>query len=205
MIELAWETPIHWAQRALERPLELLSDHAHCELRAAASAQAMIVKNPGQTGMVQRLGAIAIEELEHFRQVMRLLEELGGALRPALPNPYMAELLGRSAQTRSHGLLDRLLIAGLIERRSLERFELLGQAAAQAGIERVAALYEDLGPSERGHALTFVDLAREAYPEADVEGRLGALRALEGEIMSALGFEARIHSGCPAILSKCPS
>ena len=197
VIELGWITPAVWAERALEQPLELLSDHAHCELGAASSAQAMIVKNPGRTRFAQRLGALAIEELNHFRQVVALLDELGGAVGQALPNPYMEGLLRSSAPTRTVGFLDRLLVAALIERRSLERFEMLAEAAEDP---RIADLYADLGPSERGHGLLFVDLAHEAYPDLDVDRRLDDLITIEAEVMAGLAFDVRIHSGTPAVL-----
>ncbi len=191
MIELAYETPPVWAERALAAPLELLSDHAHCELRAAASAQMLIVRNTGRARLVERLAALAMEEMSHFRQVTALLHELGGRLLPAEPNPYMKGLLSASADTREESLLDRLLVAALIERRSLERFELLADTAD----ERIAPLYADLGPSEAGHGILFVDLARGCYPEGVVSRRLGELAALEGAVVERLPFAARIHSG----------
>ena len=109
---LDWSTPPAWVARVAERPLELLSDHAHCELKAAASAQAMVAKNGHLPELVDALGAVAIEELEHFRRVHDLLRERGGALLPQDVNPYAEALLDRSAATRSRRFLDRLLDAG---------------------------------------------------------------------------------------------
>ena len=56
MFGLEYETPPDWVER-VERDLPaLLSDHAHCELRAAASAQAMIVRNPHRTEFAASAG-----------------------------------------------------------------------------------------------------------------------------------------------------
>ena len=42
---LAWATPPEWVAAVATDTLSLLSDHAHCELKAASSAQALIAKN----------------------------------------------------------------------------------------------------------------------------------------------------------------
>jgi tRNA-(ms[2]io[6]A)-hydroxylase len=93
-IELAWRTPRAWADAALRDPLALLSDHAHCELRAATTGQALILARTSDPELATRLGAHAAEELAHFRRVLRVLHARGGALQPAQRNPYMEELHG---------------------------------------------------------------------------------------------------------------
>lgn len=193
-LELAWHTPRSWAAAVLEEPLELLSDHAHCELGAALSAQGLILRRTSDGFYAQRLAALAQEELAHFRQVLRLLEELGGELRPPVPNPYVEALHRQAAATRVDGLLDRLLCAALIERRSLERFELLAQAARRTPL---GALYAELAPSERGHGILFRELALRLFEAPLVERRLAALCALEAGVAAQLAGGPRIHSGPP--------
>ena len=38
-LDLGWSTPVEWVERIASYELELLSDHAHCELKAAAMGQ----------------------------------------------------------------------------------------------------------------------------------------------------------------------
>ena len=194
-LELAWETPAPWAERVLEEPLALLDDHAHCELGAAAAAQSLLTRSRGNSALVERLSALALEELRHFKSVHRLLVARGGALQPPRTNPY-AEALVRAAGRGARSLLDRLLAGALIERRSLERFELL-HAAARGRDPGLAELYAELAPSEAGHGTLLVGLARELFPEEDVDGRLCEWIAREGELIRSLPFAARIHSGPP--------
>ena len=194
-LELAWETPAGWAERALEFPLELLDDHAHCELGAAAAAQSLLARSSGKGELVERLSALAIEELRHFRSVHRLLVARGGALGSARTNPY-ADGLVRAAGRGARSLLDRLLAGALIERRSLERFELLAHAARGREPE-LARLYGELAPSEAGHGTLLIGLARELFPDEDVDARLQGWIALEGELIRSLPFAPRIHSGPP--------
>lgn len=185
-------TPAEWVARVEERPLALLSDHCHCELKAAASAQAMLAKNGHHASLVEALGAVAIEELEHFRAVHAVLRARGGRLEPQDTNPYAEALLERSAATRRRRFLDRLLVAELIEARSLERFHLLAEHLRDA---ELAGLYRSLMASEAAHQALFERLARDLHPPGEVEMRRDELRALEGEVVAGLPFDHRVHSG----------
>jgi tRNA-(ms[2]io[6]A)-hydroxylase len=192
MFGLEYETPPEWAERVQRDLPALLSDHAHCELRAAASAQAMIVRNPQRTEFVAEMLALAQEELEHFGAVSRELAARGGRLDHKSPNPYADGLLQRSAADRGDAFLDRLLVAGLIEARSLERFHLL---ATNLGDERLARLYGELVPSESRHHTLFLDFARTFFGAERADERFARLRALEAEIVAELPFAVRVHSG----------
>ncbi len=189
---LSWETPVEWVARIEERPLELLSDHAHNELKAASTAQAWLLRQPGNARLVTRLAALAAEEVEHFHRVVTLLYARGGQLLPVETSPYAEALLRESARTRRDAFLDRMVVAALIEQRSCERFELLAEHLAD---RELAALYADLVECERGHNRLFVDLVREAFPGEQGEARLAELFELEGAVIAALPFSHRMHSG----------
>ncbi len=192
MRSLEWDTPPEWVER-VERDLPaLLSDHAHCELKAAATVQSLVAKNTEERELVEQLAAMAVEELEHFQRVTGELYARGATLRPQEPSPYAEALRSRSAATRSSLLLDRLLLAQLIETRSLERFQLLAEHLTDRPL---AALYRDLMASEAGHRALFGRLARGLFPAPVVERRQAELWALEGEILSSLPFAYRVHSG----------
>jgi tRNA-(ms[2]io[6]A)-hydroxylase len=89
-------------------------------------------------------------------------------------------------------MLDRLLVAGLIEERSFERFELLAEHATDGELKN---LYRGLMVSEARHRRLFALVAREYYPRADIETREQELRAAEAQVIRALPFEVRMHSG----------
>ena len=189
MLELCSETPIGWARRVSREPLALLIDHAHCELGAAASAQALLRRqagrgHPGNGALSDRLAALAVEELVHFRQVLGIIEAWPGSFDEIKPSPYVAGL-NHGAGQRSQGtpFLDRLLIAGLIELRSLERFELL---ALHAEEPRLRNLYAELAPSERGHARLFERLAWDYFEDEVLDRRAGVLAQLEAELLAGL-------------------
>jgi len=194
-LELVWRTPAAWAAHAVSRPLELLSDHAHCELGAAAAAQSLMTRLHADPRAVEALARHAGDELRHFRRVHRVLRRRGGTLGPPRANPYADGLLAATGRLPpAPRLLDRLLIAALIERRSLERLELLAAAAPDAELR---ALFAGLAPSEAGHARLFLELAEATFGAAAVDGRIGPWRVAESELIRALPCAPRVHSGPP--------
>lgn len=190
--QLEWQTPETWVERISQHTLELLEDHAHCELRAAASAQGLIAKRPRSRGLVEALGQVAFEEIEHFNRVITLLHARGGALGAAQNNPYAAGLLSGVSSRQGEVLLDRLLLSSLIEARSLERFVLLAKGLPDAELRE---FYQSLVGSEAGHRALFVALAREHYPADRVETRLREFVSHEARVVASLAFAPRMHSG----------
>ncbi len=78
----------------------------------------------------RELTEIVREELEHFELVIDLLARRGIPYRKL--TPAATERLTARADTpeRSRAAVDRMLIAGLIEARSCERFDLLAKNVA---------------------------------------------------------------------------
>ena len=194
MFRLDWLTPPEWVSAVAQDPLALLSDHAHCEMKAASSVQSLIVRNPDRVELVRTLVDMAGEELTHFSEVCEVLFARGGALQPTDAGPYAEGLISASTSSRRDRLLDRLLIAQLIEARSLERFHLLAELLADRSL---AELYRGLMASEAGHQALFHRLALLYFPEAQVNEREAELRQIEAQIISALPCEPRMHSGPP--------
>ena len=193
MFRLDYRTPPAWVAAVEREPLALLADHAHCELKAAASAQALLLRHTAERELAERLAEIAVEELQHFQLVLGVLHRRGGILGSAPINEYAEELLAHSARTRRQRLLDRLVVAGLIEARSFERFQLLAEHLQD---RELGALYADLMASEAAHRGTFLRFAREHFP-AEAEARIDELTVLEGQLVAELPFRVTVHSGPP--------
>ena len=193
MFSLMYDTPVQWV-RDVEAlgTLKLLSDHAHCELKAAATMQALVAKNPTCDSIVQSLPRFAMEELQHFEQVEALLRERGGKLAEQDTSPYADGLHKGSRANRKSLLLDRLIISHIIEARSAERFYLLSEHLED---RELADFFKSLLPSESVHRVVFLRLAEGLFPVEDVEKRTAELRRLEADVISKLPFEARVHSG----------
>jgi tRNA-(ms[2]io[6]A)-hydroxylase len=194
--ELASRTPPGWAPSAVGDLQALLSDHAHCELKAAASAMALLRRHGGRAGLVARLAPLVREEFDHFQRVLRELAARELLLLPDRPSPYSRALLAAAGtpRRRADGILDTLLVAALIEMRSHERFARLLECEAAAPLH---ALLAPLAEAEERHGEVFLELALEAAPEEEVRARFRALAEAEAEALVAVPAGPRVHSGVP--------
>lgn len=163
-LPLKYNTPDEWAAAVLREPLALLNDHAWLERKAAGNALELLNRwpepNPPEY-WVERMTAIARDEVEHLAIVTRLLARRGGRLTRSHRNEYASGL--HALVRRGAGpdeLIDRLMVSALIEARSCERFELLSRHCDDPELRR---LYADLWASENGHYRTFIDLAIQVH------------------------------------------
>jgi tRNA 2-(methylsulfanyl)-N6-isopentenyladenosine37 hydroxylase len=205
MLCLTRPTSSRWVDVALANLERVLVDHAHCEMKAASNALSLAVRAAETPDVVAELVLLAEEELGHFRRVFAELERRAIPLGPPPPDDYAAELRKavRAHRAAKEGkrspfvdaLVDRLLVAALIEARSCERFRLLADAMKGRGPADLGAFYEELLAAEARHYRTFVDMARRvAGPQADaVEARLLEVARLEGEIAARLEDAPAIH------------
>ena len=192
MLGLRSTTDPSWVDAIAADLPGLLSDHAHCELKAAQNALSIIARFGGEApALVAPLTELAIEETEHFGAVRDRMTARNEVLGPPSVDPY-AVALRKAAAARNGApvLLDRLLVAALIEARSCERFRVLSERLPSADLR---SFYRDLMASEARHYRLFVGLAEELFgPEAS-RGRLDVLREREAEIATALPLGPTVH------------
>jgi tRNA-(ms[2]io[6]A)-hydroxylase len=183
-----------WLDQALARPDLILIDHAHCERKAAGVALQMMFRYPSDQGLAAVLSPLAREELEHFEQVLALLERRGIPLRPLAAPAYGALLSAQVRRGEPERMLDSFLVAGLIEARSHERMALL---AAHSPDPELQALYGDLLASEARHFGLYWVLSEERFGRAITMARLEELAASETDALTgslADPDRVRMHS-----------
>lgn len=191
MLSLKTSTSPRWLAAVEANLDEVLLDHAHCEKKAAGAAMNLIFAYVDRVELVKSLSAIVVEELEHFKLVIDLLAARGVRFRRLKPSNYGGQL---AALVRTHEpakAVDRLLVAGLIEARSCERFALLKDRLTDRGL---AAFYQNLFESEARHHASYVQLARLFADDAEVDRRLEELAAAEAEIIDRGDVLPRMHS-----------
>ena len=193
-------------------PLALLNDHAHLEKKAGSNAlellnrwpldsaaQRTIAETNGEDDLtvqwVQTMTAVAKDEIDHLGTVLRIIFRRGGRFTKSHGNAYARELRNLVRAGRGPDeLLDRLIVSALIEARSCERFEVLGEHCADDELRR---LYRDLANSERGHFTVFLNLARRLPGKLDVDGRWAFYLEAESGIIQKQDPGPRMHSGVP--------
>lgn len=169
---------------------EFLVDHANCERKASAFALGLIVKYPDRPGLTETLIGIAKEELDHFHRVFKLMAGRGLSIGNDEKDPYVVQLNALARHGRDERLIDRLLIAGLIERRGAERFGLVAQALRAPDLQQ---FYHELAHSELKHSQQFVRLLRGLASEAIISSRLEQLTQAEAAIVRSLPWRPALH------------
>jgi tRNA-(ms[2]io[6]A)-hydroxylase len=194
MLGLLERTDPSWVDAAQGDLPGLLSDHAHCELKAAQSALGLLARYGGELpALIEPLSALAREETQHFRQVEKRLKARGATLGLPHSDSYVSELQKAANQSRPHAspaLLDKLLVSALIEGRSCERFRLLSEHLKDAGLRR---FYRALMAAEAKHFTLFFGLASDAFGEDGARARFETLAAREATIAKKLPLGPTVH------------
>jgi tRNA-(ms[2]io[6]A)-hydroxylase len=191
MLSLQSDTAVRWLAQVDGGLDEVLIDHAHCEKKAAGVAMNLLFSYVDHVALARAMTEIVTEELEHFRLVLDLLDRRGIPFRKLKPSSYglrLHELIRKEEPGRA---VDRLLVAGLIEARSCERFSRLGEHVVDGELRD---FYRSLFESEARHHATYVRLACAFLPEESVRERLHELAAREAEIIAVGDPFPRMHS-----------
>ena len=190
-LPLLHATPRSWAELAAKNLPVFLADHAVCEQQAALTALRLVGHYPGDAELVDRMCALAAEEISHLRRVCALLHRRG--LEPARrrSNAWVQELQSHTETDREGELkVDRLLICALIEARSCERFSRLAEVIDD---DEVESLLHDLGPAERRHWEMLYELAQREMPAEILEPRWTRWLQIEAAVTAKRGTSPVVH------------
>ena len=190
MLDLRTLTPPQWVQAVLDNFDRFLLDHAACERKAAATGMSFIVRYPDRKPLLEPLIEFAKEELDHFHQVVRIINQRGLVLPPDEKDRYVTGLLQHVRNGRDARLLDRLLVSAIVEARGCERFGLVAEALPPGPLKD---FYTDLTRSEARHHSLFLRLARTVNNEEEIAARLPNLLEQEAKIIEDLPFRGTLH------------
>lgn len=190
MIELKFKTPDDWVECVVLGLDEFLPDHAAAEKKASSMALGMVAHYPDKVELVDAMIDLALEELSHFRAVVRLMHERGLSLGPDVKDRYVNAMRGTFRDGKNHYFLDRLLVAGIVEARGAERFGLIANALPVGEPKR---FYRSIARSEKAHQGLFIQLAGTYFAATEVGARLNELLDTEADIVSALPIRPALH------------
>jgi tRNA-(ms[2]io[6]A)-hydroxylase len=179
-----------WVTTVLADFDHFLLDHAANERKASAMAMSMVAHYPNRARLVSQMIDLALEEMNHFRQVYRIIEARGLSLADDEKDPYVNQLRQHFQKGSEAYFLDRLLASAVIEARGAERFGLLAQAIEDP---KTARFYEVLARSEAEHEHLFIDLAKHYFDHELIRPRLDYWLEIEAEILASLPITARLH------------
>jgi tRNA-(ms[2]io[6]A)-hydroxylase len=190
MIELKFKTPDAWVDGIVGAMDVFLPDHAAAEKKASSMAMTMVAHYPDKPELVTAMIDLALEELSHFRAVVKLMHERGLTLLPDEKDAYVNALRRTVRNGTAYYFLDRLLIAGIIEARGAERFGLIAEALPEGELKR---FYRSITRSELAHQGLFVQLAENYFDSAEVQIRVDELLVKEAAIVSELPIRLALH------------
>lgn len=190
-LDLKNDSPKAWIETVMADFPSFIQDHADCERKASAMSMSLVAKYPDRKELAQPLIETAIEELEHFRDVVTWMQKLNVPLPSSMqPDPYINQLIKQVRQGRDEGLMDRLCLGSIIECRGAERFRMVEEALEEPEIKR---FYKVLWASEAKHGNIFVELGLHYFSKEEMYGRLNELLEVEAEIVEKLPIRAALH------------
>jgi len=189
-LRLKAATPRAWLDTVLADFDTFLADHASCEKKASGMAMSMISHYPDRPELITEMLNLAVEEMSHFRDVVRLILERDQQPAADQKDDYINRLHKAMDQGKEAYLLDRLLIASIVEARGAERFALIADGLADP---RLKKFYRAIADSEARHYQLFLTLAERYFPAVRIEPRLETLLDIEAAIIKDLPLKAALH------------
>jgi tRNA-(ms[2]io[6]A)-hydroxylase len=192
LLDLRVATGEEWLEAVFADFDAFLVDHTGCEKKAFSNAMSLISRFPERTPLVTELIEFCREELEHFQRMHAILVRRGLLLARDAPDEYAKALRSQVRNDPEEQLLDRLLVAGIIEARSCERLQMLARALPPRDPE-LAETYLDLARAESRHHGLFFRLARKERGEPAAVARAAELLDYEAELVTRLPLRAAVH------------
>lgn len=180
-----------WIKTVLGDFDTFLADHADAERKASSMAMSFVAKYPDRTAIIPELIHTAIEELDHFRLVYKIMEERGITLNHSIgEDQYVKTLLKLCHSDREKRFRDRLIIASVVENRGFERFKMVSDNIED---QELSKFYHMIYVSEAKHGNVFVDMALNYFDEMEVYDRWEEFSEAEAHILAELPIRPNLH------------
>lgn len=190
MYELKTATDKKWVETVMGDFDAFLLDHASCEKKASGMAMTFVSHYPDRTELVTAMTELAIEELNHFKEVVRLILSRGLILGADQKDPYVTAFFQHTRKGRDLYFMDRMIIASIVEARGHERFGLVADALEPGPLKQ---FYKAITASEGRHLDLFLNLASLYFPKHQILERTDQLLMIEAEIVAGLPHRAALH------------
>jgi tRNA-(ms[2]io[6]A)-hydroxylase len=179
-----------WVDKVMNNFDLFLIDHAAAEKKASGMAVSMLSHYPDKLALVVAMSDLAIEEMVHFRDMIKLLHKRGLILSPDTKDTYINSFRQHLRTGADEYFLDRLLIGSIVEARGCERFGLIAEALPAGELKN---FYRAIAESEQRHNDLFLRLAYQYFDEHTVCSRLEDLLIAEADLIQSLPVIAALH------------
>lgn len=183
-------TSTAWTEAVMADFDSFLLDHAAAEKKASGMAISMLSHYPDRVELVAAMADLAVEELSHYREVVKWIHRRGLITGPDRKDDYVLALRGFIRKGREVYLLDRLLTASIIEARGAERFALIAAALPAGALKK---FYQSIARSEERHYQLFLELAARYLAPEIIAQRWDELLSIEADIVAVMPVQAALH------------
>ncbi|MDH4040576.1 MAG: tRNA-(ms[2]io[6]A)-hydroxylase [Gammaproteobacteria bacterium] len=187
---LRYPTPAAWTETVMANFDAFLLDHAAAEKKASGMAISMLSHYPDRVELVAAMADLAVEELTHYREVVKWIHRRGLLTVADRKDHYVLALRESIRKGREVYLLDRLLTASIIEARGAERFALVADALPPGALKK---FYQSIARSEERHYELFLALASRYLDAQVIAARWEELLDIEAGIVAGLPIQAALH------------
>lgn len=192
MYELLTQTKVAWVENILENMDDFLIDHAACERKASSMALSFLTHYPDRKELVRAMTDLALEELNHFRQVMQFINDRNLTITPDQKDPYVNALIKNFRSGKDAYFIDRLCVASIVEKRGHERFLMIANTLPETE-KKLKNFYHAIAKSEAKHFELFIDLAKIYFDNDEVDTNINRLLVVEAEIIDNLEIRSALH------------
>ena len=190
MYKLKIATAPEWVETVLGDFDAFLLDHASCEKKASSMAMTFVSHYPDRTELVKAMTELAIEELNHFKEVVKIIYSRNLQLGADQKDPYVTELFKHTRKGSDFYFMDRMILASIVEARGHERFGLIAEALPEGQLRQ---FYQAITKSEGRHLDLFITLAKTYFPHGEVDERAEQLLVIEADLVSSLPHRPCLH------------
>lgn len=198
---LLTSTPASWLNHACDNLPVLLIDHANCEKKAASTAISLMFRYSEEAEICYRMSRLAREELRHYEQVLKLINAREIQLKLFKPSRYASTLMAHVSKEEPNRLPELLIVGGIIEARSCERFAALIPYLEKNNEFTLAKFYSGLLASEARHFKHYLDLAKQyssdVFTDVEYNERVTFFLTKESELILQPDKNFHFHSGMP--------
>ena len=189
-VHLLCESSEQWIQVVMDDFDAFLIDHAANEKKASSAALTLAAHYPDKPDLVTATIDLAIEELQHYREVFQLMCQRNLINQADRKDAYVNQLRKALRPGTEMYLLDRLLVASIIEARGVERFTKVADALPSGNLKN---FYKSLVRSEVRHSDLFLTFANRYYSADLVGQRFEDLLRTEATVFQSLPIQPSLH------------
>lgn len=190
VLQLRYATSDSWTQTVLGDFDTFLNDHAAAEKKASGMALSVALHYSDKPDIVAAMIDLAVEELDHFRAVVKIMHARNINLARDEKDLYVNRLREHIRNGKDDYFLDRLLLGAIIEARGAERFGLIATALPTGELKD---FYQTITQSEQRHNTLFTDLASNYFTQEVIQIRLEQLLDIEAELVASLPDRPALH------------